>query len=136
MIKFENRFDEYAYRIAYREIDPSLTSVEEGTWVTINADGKLIAADGTKKAFILIGSRRTGRDTVSGVPVKKLSYLHGVFELSTDKFDVAKTYTEMTPLVVEDGIVRPFVDASDKSYLIEAYALGAPANGLLRICSK
>jgi hypothetical protein len=136
MIKFENRFDEYAYRVAYRELDSSVTSIEEGKWVTINAAGNLILSTGATKSFLLIGSKRTGRDQLGGKPIQKLSYLYGHFEVSTDKFDGTKTFANMTPLVVDtNGDLRPYVQASDSAivHLIVAYSLGAPSNGFLRI---
>jgi hypothetical protein len=136
MIKFENRFDEYAYRIAYREIDSSISTIEEGTWVTV-VDGKVVVSDGTKRSFLCITSKRSGRDQLSGKAVTKAGYLLGNFELTVTNFDATKTYGDMEPLVVNaTGQLRPYVAATDKSYLIVAYALGTPVSGALRICSN
>lgn len=136
MLRIENRFDEYSYRVAYREADPTITDLDEGQWVTI-VGGKVVISDGSKKSFLSISSKRNGRDQLGGKSVKKVSYLHGAFELSTDKFDVTKTYGDMTPLVVDaTGNLKPFTEVSDKSWLIVAYSIGAPTNGFLRICSK
>lgn len=135
MIKFENRYDEYAYRVATLELDPSVSSVEEGQWVTIS-DGKIVISDGTKKSFMVIGSKRVGRDQVSGVPVKQVAFLHGPFIVATDKFDAAQTYNDMTPLkVTTGGILTPWVSGTDSPDKIVAYAMGAPVGGFLRIIS-
>jgi hypothetical protein len=79
-----------------------------------------------------IGSIRDGRDTVtvSG----KAQYLMGCFEVTTDQFDGAGTYHAMTPLKVKaGGVLTPWVTGTDKVELIEAYALGVPADGFIRI---
>ena len=147
MIRFENRFDEYSYRLAYREIASSVTALEEGQWITFDTDGKIVISDGTAaKSFLAIGSKRTDRDQVSGVSVKKIAYLHGAFELSVSNYDTNGTYTAaLTALkVTTAGILAPITaptwngegvltgDLVDK---IVAYAIGAPVNGYLRIIS-
>lgn len=135
MINFENRYDEYAYRISYRELDPSVTALEEGQWITLE-NGKAKISDGTKKSFLCLTSIRAGRDQLSGVPVKKVSYLHGTFQLSVTNFDLTETYGDLTPLVVNaTGELTPFVEGTHKEHLIAAYSTEAPANGVLRICS-
>jgi hypothetical protein len=135
MINKENRFDEYSYRIAFRELDPSVTTLEEGQWITL-ANNKIVISDGTKKSFLCISSSRPGRDQISGKPVKKSSYLLGAFEISVTNFDPTGTYVDMTPLVVTTGgILAPFVAGGDVSK-IEAYAINAPVAGVLRICTK
>jgi hypothetical protein len=135
MVRYENRYDEYAYRIAYRELDPSVESIEEGKWITLNSDGKIVSSDGSKKSFLLIGSKRTGRDQISGKAVQKLAYLFGHFEISVSNYDATKTFGAMTPLVVDaNGDLRPYVEATDKTYLICAYSLAAPStDGYIRI---
>ena len=138
VIKFENRFDEYSYRVATRYIDPSVTRLEEGQWVTLNDQGKVVISDGSSKSFIATGSKREGRDQVGGRAVQKVSYLHGVFELSVDNFDPAGDYASnpITPLkVVAGGILAPW-NAGDGAEKIEAYAIGQPSGGYLRIFSN
>ncbi|MCX8074089.1 MAG: hypothetical protein N2749_00685 [Clostridia bacterium] len=131
MIKFENRFDEYAYRLAMFEVDPSVDSIEEGQFVTLK-NGKIVLSDGTKKSFIAMGSMRNGRDQVGGVPVKKIAILHGNYVLSTDQFDPIGTYGDLTPLTVgPDAKLKP-AGASDK---VVAYSVTAPVDGFLRIIS-
>lgn len=137
MIKFEQRFEDYAYRIADEYLDDSVSELEEGQWVAYNATGKLAIADGTVKAFLAIGSKRAGRDQVGGVSVKKISFLHGAFRLRVSNFDPAGTYaTTMTPLVVTaGGILKPFDEATNKAHQIVAYAKGQPVDGFLTIYS-
>ena len=139
MIKFEQRFDEYAYRVADEYLDDSVATVEEGQWVTFNEFGKLViaGADATK-AFIAIGSKRAGRNLVGGVPVKKVAFLHGVFRLEVSNFDPAGSYnTTMTPLKIADGgILTPWDSVADAGKKpIVAYAKGQPVNGYLKIFS-
>ena len=137
MIKFENRYDSYAYRMASGDVDSSVTALEEGQWVTYNSSGKLVISDGTKRSFICTASKRDGRDLISGTPVKKAAFLHGVFCLSVSNFDATKTYTEMCPLkVTTDGILTLWVSGTDSAELIVANAVGAPTDGFLRILSK
>jgi hypothetical protein len=132
MINKENRFDEYSYRIAYRELDSAITALEEGQWITIK-NGKVVIADGIQKSFLCISSIRAGRDQISGKPVKKAAYLLGTFELSVTNFDPAGTYGDMVPLkVTTGGILTPGIVGTD---IIEAYAIGLPVAGVLRICS-
>lgn len=135
MINKENRFDEYAYRIAFKEADPSIVALEEGQWISF-VGGKAVISDGTTKSFICLTSKRDGRDQLSGVPVKKVSYLLGSFELTVTNFDPTETYGDMVPLVVTTGgILKPYVDGVDLPYLIVAYSYEDANNGTLRICS-
>lgn len=134
MIKFENHYDEYAYRNASRKLDSSVVEdVLEGQWLMINDAGNMVISDGTKKSFIGTSSRRSGRDNIS--PSGKVSYLHGDFEISTDQFDSAGTYTaSMTPLKVKaGGILTPWSVATDKVNQIEAYSVVAPVDAFIRI---
>ena len=132
MIRFENRFDEYAYRVASLPLAAD-ARVEEGQWVTVK-NGELVFAKSTdKKAFIAIGSNREGRDQVAGKFMRKISFLVGDFMLTVNNFDTAKTYTDMTPLKVVDGNLAPVESAEAATFV--AYALGAPVNGFLRIVS-
>ena len=135
MIIRENRHDEYAYRVAAFELDPSVTRLEEGQWVTLQ-NGKLVIADGTKKAFIATGSKRAGRNQVGGVPVKQVSILVGGFILTVDQFDATGTYGELTPLKVKaGGILTPWISGTDKAEQIVAYSVNEPLAGSLRIIS-
>lgn len=134
MIRFENRFDEYAYRIANRAAAASVTNLQDGQWVTLANDGRVEISNGTKKSFLVLTSRRNGRDNLS--ITDQVSYLHGAFELSVDQFDVNGAYAAMTPLKVNStGVLTPWVTGTDNPRFIEAYALGAPVEGFLRIVS-
>lgn len=130
MIKFENRFDEYAYRVATLELDPSVQTLEEGQFVTVK-DGKLILANKTdKKAFIATGSHRVGRDQIAGKAVKKVAFLVGASILTITNFNAGETYGDMTPLTVDKGVVTPKKAETD---LIVGYSLAKPVSGGLRI---
>lgn len=134
MIRKENRFDEYAYRIATFPLDESVDTVEEGQWVTLNADGKvIIAGEDAKKAFLVIGSKRVGRDKVSGRICQDISFLLGHFALTVSNFDSMGSYTEgITPLKIKTGgILTPVTSPGTETTV--AYAIGAPKNGYLRI---
>lgn len=131
MINKENRFDEYSYRVAYRQLSSTVTALEEGQWVTI-VNGEIVISDGTLKSFLCTSSNRAGRDQISGKSVKKAAYLLGTFELSVTNFDPAGTYGDMVPLMVTTGGV--LTDAAPGA-IVEAYAMGLPVAGVLRICS-
>lgn len=157
MLKFENRYDSYAYRIASKPLADPTAYLEEGQWVTLNDSGQIVKSDGTKKSFPCLTSKRPGRDNVSTQVNARASYLHGTFELTLVNnpdatedtvFDSAKSYAAMTPLKVDsEGRVAPWVapvvteagamtPKNDFGIEIVAYALGAPEGNTLRICSK
>lgn len=136
MIRKENRFDEYAYRIATYPLDETVDTVEEGQWVTLNEAGKVVIAKNTDpKAFICTGSKRVGRDKVSGRICQNISFLMGTFALTVSNFDTGGTYTAgITPLKLKDdgtGVVTS--SSAPGTDTIVAYAIGAPKNGYLRI---
>lgn len=133
MIKKENRFDEYAYRVASLPLDESVDTVEEGQWVTVKG-GKIVLATGSEpEMFLAIGSKRAGRDQVSGKAIRKISFLVGRVIVSTDQFDMTKTYSaDMTALTVKDGKLVP-VTADEK---VVATAIGGVNAGYLRIVTK
>jgi len=126
MLKKMNRYIGHAYSVANAELKSSV-EVEEGTWITIDTDGKLIVSDGTKKSFMLTGSQRTGRDYTANGLFKGVSFIHGPFYgMNTSIFDATKDYPPMTPLMIgANGILTPFVAATppalDKA--VVAYAI-------------
>lgn len=133
MIKFENRFDEYAYRVATLELDPSVETLEEGQFVTVKNDKLVLANKTDKKAFIATGSHRVGRDQIAGKPVKKVAFLVGASILTITNFDARGVYGDMVPLTVENGTVTPVTAETD---LVVAYSFGTPVSGGLRILVK
>lgn len=149
MIVRENHFDEYAYRVANCDIaDPTMV-IEEGSWVTLDTNGKIIASDGTKKSFLFISSKRTGRDNITPQGAfNKGAFLHGSFvmtvknsDLGNTAYDSSKTFAVLTPLkVAKDGttnmgVLQPWVTGTDKVELLVGYSLGAAdaTNKTLRI---
>lgn len=133
MIRKESRWDAYAYRVGKFLLDETVEKVEEGQWVTIKG-GKVVIADAeSKKAFICIGSKREGRDQVSGKVMQKVSFLVGPFAgLKVTNYDTQGEYTDMVPLCVKaEGILTP----AKNNEVIVAYAVGAPVDGHLEIIS-
>lgn len=142
MIRPEARYDDYAYRVGEDYLADSVTELKEGQWVTYDANGKLVVSNGTTaKSFFVIGSKRDGRDQVGGVPVKKVSFLHGTFAVSTDQFDAQGDYdtAPITALkVTTGGVLTPATltgATPDSPLAVVAYAKGAPVNGFLKIFS-
>lgn len=156
-----NRFDEYAYRIGTRQIADPDAYLEEGSWISLDANGKIVSADGTKLAFLCLTSNRTMRNNVAPQAVwPKASYLLGGYELTVQNsdegntaFDATETYGVLTPLkVVKDvdtglGILTPYVPftvngegviSGDTPEKIVAYSLGAAdvTDKTLRICAR
>jgi hypothetical protein len=146
-----NRFDEYAYRIATRQVADADAYLEEGSWVSLDANGKVINADGTTLAFLCMTSNRIGRDNLTTQAVwPKATYLVGPYELTvqnSDKgntaFDATKTFSVLLPCKVAkdattgQGILTPWVAGTDTDYSkIVCYALGAVDDGKLRIMAR
>lgn len=153
MLKKDNRFDSYAYRIATREIAASVTYLEEGSWVTLDTTtGKVKpAAADANPAFLCLTSERNGRDNVkSQGAFPKAAYYLGAFEVtvannpdaaSDTAFDHSGTYAPMTPLKIKvdattaQAILTPATPGTDDAKVV-AYAMGAAdtTNKTLRIC--
>lgn len=147
MIKFENRFDAYAYREATKVLSSGIiaSGFEEGQWITLDADGQIVLSDGNMKSFIVTTSKREGRDLVSTNAVQKGTFLLGAYEITVQNnpnsatdtaFDSTATYAVMDPLkVTTGGILTSWVSGTDTVDKIAAY-VAAPAvagSGLLRI---
>lgn len=101
MIKFNSRYDAYAYRIGWFELDSTTTNLEEGQWVKLNESNKVVLAGDGDKGFLAIGSKRKGRDQVAGKAVNQVSFLHGAFGLWTDQVD--GSVEPMSPLKIAAG---------------------------------
>ena len=100
MLKKDNRFDNYAYRVATRDIDPSVTSLYEGSWVTLDAtSGKVRPAAATDKVvFLCTTSERSGRDNVkSQGAFPKAAYYLGPFEVTVSPTSSLATVTSNGP---------------------------------------
>lgn len=149
MLKKDNRFDSYAYRIATREIASTVTALEEGSWVTLNSDGKIINATASSTvAFLCLTSERKDRDNVSSQGAfPKAAYYLGSFEVTVANnpdaagdtaFDSTGTYAPLTALTIKvdsttgQAILTPVTSTET----VFAYAMGAAdtTNKTLRIC--
>lgn len=134
MIRKESRWDAYAYRVGKFLLDETVEKIEEGQWVTIKGGKVVVAGKADKKAFICIGSKREGRDQVSGKAMQKVSFLVGPFAgLKVTNYDASGSYSaDMTPLYVKDGGILTPVTGSETAV---AYAVGKPVDGHLEIIS-
>lgn len=102
MVKFDSRYDAYAYRVGWFDLDSSVDTVEEGQFVKLNNKGKIVlAGDGDAHAWLAIGSKRPGRNQVAGKCVNKIAFLHGAYCVSTDQVD--GTVAPMEPLKLAAG---------------------------------
>ena len=125
MIKLTERFDQYAYSVAIKPSDNLLSvGFEEGQWVAPGANGYDFPTAGAK-AFMLISSKRTGRDQFSGkasapdTSAPAQVYV-GSFALATDQFDTNETYAPGDALYVKaDGKLT-----NNGSGVVVAYATG------------
>ena len=102
MLKKENRYDSYAYRISDVPASAELITAgwEEGDFLSYNESGELVKADGTKPAFMSMSSCRPGRDQFTGKTTKQASILFGALRVCTNSVDAAQTYAAGTPLYV------------------------------------
>ena len=134
MIKLSGRYDHNAYRIASFPLSQALigAKVEEGTWVTIANDELVLPAAG-KKAFLLMGSARDGRNQVLGQINPLAAIYAGPLVVSTNIVDSSKTFTQMGALVVDAaGKLIPAVGTPGE--VIVAYSLSsALEDGFLKI---
>ena len=134
MIKLNGRYDHNAYRISSYPLSQALVDakVEEGTWVTL-LNGELVLPAAGKKAFILMGSAKDGRNQVAGQITPLATILAGPLSVSTDMVDTTKTFTEMGELTTDaDGKLVPVTDPATEVTL--AYSLDSALNdGFLRI---
>jgi hypothetical protein len=131
-----------AHRMSDYEVDASVTNIYEGQRFQLNASGKWVYADGTKKSYPTLndrfpgsgyglqGERLEGRDNVSRV--KKLSVLKGNYEIGVDQYDKDATYVYGAPVVVsldaaKKGLVTPYIEATHKEHLIVGFVTRVPA---------
>ena len=120
MIKFNSRYDAYAYRIGWFELKNGVT-LEEGQWIKLDEDGKVVIAGAGDKGFFAIGSKRPGRDQVAGKAVNQVAFLHGAFSVWTDK--VTGTVEPMSALKIgANGILENATLPTDAGNVV-AWAL-------------
>lgn len=88
MIRPDNRFDDYAYRVGEFPLSKDLTkrdTLEDGVMVTLNENAELVIADGADigaegkpgKAYVCTTSNVGGRNQVSGKPFAQGTILIG-----------------------------------------------------------
>lgn len=120
MIKFNSRYDAYAYRIGWFELKDGVT-LEEGQWVKLDENNKVVIAGAGDRGFFAIGSKRPGRDQVAGKAVKQVAFLHGAFSVWTDK--VTGTVAPMDALKIgANGVLEKATLPADAGKVV-AFAL-------------
>lgn len=98
MLKFNSRYDAYAYRIGWFPVKDGVT-IEEGSWVKLDANCEVIqAVAGDTKAYLAVGSNRKGRNQIEGKALKNIAFLHGAFAVETDQ--VEGSLAPMDPLKI------------------------------------
>ena len=138
MIKLMSRHDAYAYRLNF-PLSATVTTLDEGTWLTLDANGELVVSDGTAAvSFMAMSSKRSGRDNITPNG-GECTVLAGHFGCWTDKYNALATFAATTtPLKISaTGTLDVWASASDDAEEIVGYAIGAPtADGLLRVLIK
>lgn len=120
MIKFNSRYDAYAYRIGWYDVAEG-TTVEEGQFVKLNAKGQVELASADGIGFLAIGSNREGRNQVKGKAINKIAFLHGAWAVWSDQ--VEGVVAPMDPLKVGDnGKLKKATLPTDAGKVV-AYAL-------------
>lgn len=134
-----------AHRLSMNEVDASVTNIHAGQLFQLNDADKWVYADGTRKAYPTLnnrypgaglglqGERLEGRDDVSAA--KKIACLKGNYEIGTDQYDTAATYTNGAPLhpstdPTKKGLVTMYDsgNAAHKEYLIVGYVTHIPTS--------
>lgn len=135
MIRFDSRYDAYAYRVGWFDLDDSVESIEEGTYVKLNEDKKIVPAEvGDPVAWLAIGSKRKGRNQIAGKCVKKIAFLHGAYCVHTDQ--VEGTVAPMEPLkIAAGGKLQKATLPADAPYVIAWCLFQDPSTGMTKICS-
>lgn len=119
-IKFNSRYDAYAYRIGWYDVEPK-TVVEEGKFVKLNEKGRVVLAGEGEIGFLAIGSNREGRNQVKGKAINKIAFLHGAWSVWSDQ--VEGSVAPMDPLKVgTDGKLKKAELPTDAGKVV-AYAL-------------
>lgn len=135
-----------SHRHSLNEVDASVTNIYAGQLFQLNDAGKWVYADGTRKCYPTVndrypgaglgpqGERLEGRDNVSAS--KKLSVLLGNYEIGTDQYDTAKTYTYGAPLhastdATKKGKITLFdttAEPTQKEYFIIGFVTHVPTS--------
>lgn len=108
MIRLTNRYMQYAYSVPFKVSDALKTSgFEEGTFVvpsgtTAGVDNGITLPAAGKKAYMVLSSKRTGRDNISAKPVDVAQVLIGPAVVDTNMVaDDVLSSAPGTPLYVD-----------------------------------
>lgn len=132
-----------AHRLSFYEVDASVTNIYSGQLFQLNAEGKWVYADGTKKAYPTLndrfpgeglglqGERLEGLDNVSRTG--KIACLKGNYEIGTDQYDKDATFVYGAPVVpstdpLKKGLVTPYDSANvaHSAHLIIGFVTHVP----------
>lgn len=130
MLKFDSRYDAYAYRIGWFPVKNGVT-IEEGSWVKLDGNCEVIqAVPGDTKAFMAVGSNRKGRNQIEGKALKNIAFLHGAFAIDTDQ--VVGALAPMDPLkIAANGKLEKAVLPTDAGKIVATVL--KQANGFTKI---
>lgn len=130
-----------AHRLSLYNVSSNVKEVHEGQHFHLDENGEWDYADGSKKSYPTLnarfagegmgpqGERLEGRDDVSRAG--KLACIKGNYEIGTDQYDDAVTYTHGAPLVVskdadKKGKVTLFEAGTDAAHLIVGFVTQVP----------
>lgn len=144
-IDLKQSYIQKAHRLSLNDVDSSVTTIHAGQLFQLNNSGKWVYADGTRKAYPTLNNRYAGqglglqgeilegRDDVSRAG--KLACLMGNFEIGTDQYDTAATYTYGAALhpstdSTKKGKVTMYdsTNVAHKAHLICGYVTHVPVN--------
>ena len=113
MIRLTNRYMQYAYSVPFKVSDALKTKdggFEEGTFVvpsgtTAGVDNGITLPAAGKKAYMVLSSKRTGRDNISAKPVDIAQVLIGPAVVDTNMVegDVLSSAPGTPLYVTKDG---------------------------------
>lgn len=144
-IDLNSSYIQKAHRLSLYDVDSSVTNIYAGQLFQLNNSGKWVYADGTRKAYPTLnnrfpgsglglqGERLEGRDDVSRAG--KIACLMGNFEIATDQYDTAATYTHGAALHPSTDpnkkgklTVYDSTNTAHKAHLIAGYVTSVPAS--------
>ena len=132
MIRLSNRFMQFAYSVPFKvSADLKTAGFEEGTFVvpsgtTGGVDNGIKLPTAGAKAYMVLSSKRTGRDNISAKPVDVAQVSIGAAIVDTDQIEAdVLTKAPGTPLYVTATGTLTATDPASGNGVIVAYLLDA-----------
>ena len=132
MIRLTNRYMQYAYSVPFKVSDALKTSgFEEGTFVVPSGtaqgvDNGIKLPTAGAKAYMVLSSKRTGRDNISAKPVDVAQVSIGAAIVDTDQIEAdVLSAAPGTPLYVTATGTLTATDPASGNGVIVAYLLDA-----------